>query len=146
MLALIGIIRWRIRCATYMQMAQIAQRSAIFWTHPTRKIGVVQMLISRELRHVLEYAQTLPDGFLSLWRQIAPRGQNVIFNMIALLRRHLLPHPLAVAHILLLLRRQLPKALLVLEHSLSLFGAEVLLVIFIGIVIILPAPRILPIS
>jgi hypothetical protein len=129
-----------------MQMAQIAQRSAIFWTHPTSKVGVVQMLISRELRHVLEHTQTLLDGFLSLWRQIAPRGQHVIFNMIALLRRHLLPHPLAVAHILLLLRRQLPKALLVLEHSLSLFGAEVLLVIFIGIVIILPAPRILPIS
>ena len=97
------------------------------------------MLIASELGHVLENAQTLLDGFLSLRRQIAPRWQHFIFNVIALLRRHLLPHALAVAHILLLLRRQLPKALLILEHPLSLFGTEALLVISVGIVIVLPA-------
>ena len=112
MLALLRIIRWRIRCAAYVQMAQIAQRSAVFWAHTASKVGVVQMLVARELRHILENAQTLLDGLLSLWRQIAPGWQHFIFNVIALLRRHLLPHPLAVAHILLLLRRQLPKALL----------------------------------
>jgi hypothetical protein len=129
-----------------MQMAQIAERSAVFWAHTTSKVGVVQMLVARELRHILEHAQTLFNGLLPLGRQITPGWQYVIFNVIALLRRHLLPHPLTVAHILLLLRRQLPKALLILEHSLSLFGTEVLLIIFIGIVVILPTPRILPVS
>ena len=97
------------------------------------------MLIASELGHVLENAQTLLDSFLSLRRQIAPSRQHFIFNVIALLRRHLLPDALAVAHILLLLRRQLPKALLILEHPLSLFGTEALLVISVGIVIVLPA-------
>jgi hypothetical protein len=137
--ALAGIIRWRIRGAAYVQMAQIAQRSAVFFAHATSEVGIVQMLVARELRHVLENAQTLLDGFLSLRRQIAPRWQHFIFNVIALLRRHLLPYPLAVAHVLLLLRRQLPKALLILEHPLSLFGAQALLVISITVVTILPA-------
>ena len=114
MLALVRIIRWRIRGATYVQMAQIAQRSAVFWAHAASEVRVVQMLIARELRHVLKNAQTLLDSFLSLRRQIAPSRQHFIFNVIALLRRHLLPDALAVAHILLLLRRQLPKALLIL--------------------------------
>jgi hypothetical protein len=49
-------------------MAQIAQRGAVFFAHTARKVGVSQMLIARELRHVLEDAETLLDGFLSLWR------------------------------------------------------------------------------
>jgi hypothetical protein len=120
-------------------MAQIAERSAIFFAHTPSKVGVVQMLVACELRHILKNAQTLLDGFLSLWRQIAPRRQHFIFNVIALLLRHLLPYPLAVTHVLLLLRRQLPKALLILEHPLSIFGAEALLIISIGIVIVLRA-------
>jgi hypothetical protein len=122
-----------------VQMAQIAQRSAVFCAHTASKVGVLQMLIASELGHVLENAQALLNGFLSLWRQIAPRWQHFIFNVIALLLRHLLPHTLAVAHVLLLLRRQLAKALLILEHPLSLFGAQALLVISVAIVIILPA-------
>lgn len=72
------------------------------------------MLVARELGHILENAKTLLNGFLSLRRQIAPGRQHFIFNMIALLLRHLLPNVLAVAHVLLLLRRQLLKALLIL--------------------------------
>ena len=97
------------------------------------------MLITCELGHVLKNAQALLDGFLSLWRQIAPVRQHFILNVIALSRRHLLPDPLAVAQVLLLLWRQLPKAFLILEHPLSIFGTEArLLVISIGIVIVLP--------
>jgi len=97
------------------------------------------MLVARELGHILENAQTLLDGFLSLWRQIAPIRQHVILNVIALLRRHLLPDTLAVAQVLLLLRRQLAKASLILEDALSLFGAEALLIISVAVVTILPA-------
>jgi hypothetical protein len=139
-LVLVGIIRWRVRGATYVQMAQIAQRSAVFCAHTAGKVGVVQMLIARELRHVLEYAEALLDGFFSLWRQSAPVRQYIILNVIALLRRHLLPNTLTVPHVLLLLRRQLPEASLILEHPLSIFRAETRrLVISVGIVIVLPA-------
>ena len=137
--SLVGIIRWRVRCAAYVKMAQIAQRGAVFFAHPASKVRVVQMLVARELRHILENAQTLLDGFLSLRRQSAPIRQHFIFNVIALLLGHLLPDPLAVAHVLLLLRRQLPKALLILQHPLLLFGAEPLLVISVAVVTILPA-------
>jgi hypothetical protein len=112
--SLVGIIGWQIWGATHVKMAQIAQHDAVFRAHTTRKVRVVQMLIARELGHILENAQTLLDGFLSLRRQSAPIRQHFIFNVIALLLRHLLPDPFAVAHVLLLLRRQLPKALLIL--------------------------------
>jgi len=135
-----GIIGWRVRGATNVQMAQIAQRSAVFFAHTARKVGVVQVLIARELGHVLEHAQALLDGFLSLRRQIAPGRQHIIFNVIPLLLGHLLPNSLAVAHVLLLLRRQLPKAFLILEHPLAIFGTEALLVISKAIVIVLRAP------
>jgi hypothetical protein len=137
---LIGIIHRRFGGAAHVQMAQIAQCSAVFRAHAPSKIRVPQMFIARELRHVLENAQALLDGFLSLWRQIAPGRQHFIFNVIALLRRHLLPHTLTVAHVLLLLWGQLPKASLILEHPLLIFGAEaLLLIVSIRIVIVLPA-------
>jgi hypothetical protein len=48
---------------------------------------------------------------------------------------------------LLLLWGQLPKASLILKHPLLIFGAEaLLLVISVGIVVVLPTPRILPVS
>ena len=58
--------------------------------------------------------------------------------MVALLLRHLLPDMFAVAQVLLLLRRQLPEALLILEDALAIFGAEPLLVISVAVVTILP--------
>ena len=139
MFALVGIIRRRIRGATHVQMAQIAQRGAVFCAHPASKVGVVQMLVARELRHVLKNAEALLDGFLSLWRQSAPVRQYIILNVITLLRRHLLPDTLTVPHVLLLLRRQLPEASLILEDALSIFRAEALLVISVTVVTILPA-------
>jgi hypothetical protein len=54
-------------------MAQIAQHGAVFNAHTARKVRVVQMLVSRELGHILEDSETLLDGFLSLRWQSAPR-------------------------------------------------------------------------
>lgn len=123
-----------------MQMAQIAQCSAVFRAHAPSKIWISQMIIACELRHVLENAQALLDSFLSLRRQIAPIRQHIILDVIALLRGHLLPHPLTVAHVLLLLRGQLPKTSLILEHPLLVLVTEALrLIVSIRIVIILRA-------
>jgi hypothetical protein len=122
-LPLARIICGRVRSSPDVQMAQIAQRSAVFFAHPPSEVGVSEMLIARKLRHVLKNTQALLNRFLPLRRQIAPGRQHLIFDVIALLGSHLLPHSLAVAQVLLLLRRQLPKASLILEHPLSIFGA-----------------------
>jgi len=66
-MALARIIRRRVRGAADVEMAQVVQRGAVFFAHTARKVGISQMLIARELRHVLENAKTLLDGFLSLW-------------------------------------------------------------------------------
>lgn len=50
---LVRTIRWRIRSAADVEMAQIAQRGAVFFAHTPREVGVSQMLIARKLRHVL---------------------------------------------------------------------------------------------
>jgi hypothetical protein len=49
----------------------------------------------------------------------------------------------ALAHVLLLLRRQLTKALAILQNALAVFGAEALLLVPIASVIIFRATRIL---
>jgi hypothetical protein len=81
----------------------------------------------------------LLDGFLALWRQISPSRQNVILDVIALLRSHVLPHTAAITHVLLLLRRQLPEALLILQNALPLFRAKPLLAP-VGAIIIFRTP------
>jgi hypothetical protein len=145
-LPLTGIICWRVRSSADVQMAQVAQRSAVLFTHPPGEVGVSEMFIARKFGHVLKNSQALLNRFLPLRRQIAPVRQHIIFNVIALLGSHLLPHSLPVAHVLLLLRRQLPKASLILEHPLSIFGAEALwLPVCVGTVIVLGASGILPI-
>lgn len=127
-----------------MEVAEVAQRGAVLVAHTASKVWIVEVLVTRRLGHVLKNAQALLDGFLALGRHVAPIGQYFILNVVALLRRHLLPDAVAVAHILLLLRRQLPEALLILDHALALFGAEPsLLVTSVGTVVILRASRVL---
>lgn len=97
------------------------------------------MSIARRFRHVLQHTQALLDSLLPLLRQIPPRRQHVVLDMFALLRRHLLPHPPAFPHVLLLLRRQLPEALLILYHPLAVFRAQAILLLAVATIVILPA-------
>jgi len=112
-----------------MQMAQIPQGGPVFVAHPACERRIIQVSVASRFRHVLQHTQALLNSLLPLLRQIPPRRQYVVLDMVALLRRHLLPHPSAFPHVLLLLRRQLAEALLILDHSLAIFGAQAILLL-----------------
>jgi hypothetical protein len=114
----------RVGSAADVKVTEVAQGGAIFLAHAAGKVWVLEVAVPGGLRHVLEHAQTLLDCFLALWRHVAPGRQNFILDMVALMRRHLLPDAIPVAHVLLLLRRQLPEALLILHHPLAFLGAQ----------------------
>jgi hypothetical protein len=106
------------RRAAHMQMAQIAQRALIFFAHPARKVRIIQPLIPRRLRHILQHPQPLLNRLAALRRHLLPFRQHIVAHVIALLRRHLLPHLRALLQLFLLHRRQIPQPLLVLRKSL----------------------------
>src|SRR5450432_2541698 len=101
------------------------------------------MAIAGVLRHVPENPQALFNSFLTLWRHVAPGGQHIILDVVALPRGHLLPDAAAFTHILLLLGRQLPEALAILQHPLAVFGAEALLLVAIASAIVFRAAGVL---
>lgn len=53
----------RIRRA-HMHMAQVTQHGFIFLAHTASKVGVIQMLIPRRFRHVLQHIQSALDRAL----------------------------------------------------------------------------------
>jgi hypothetical protein len=120
-----------------MEMAEVAQGGAIFVSHAAGKVWIVEVTVARVLGHVLQNTEALLNGFLALRRHVAPGRQNIVLDVIALLRSHLLPDAATLAHILLLLRRQLAEALAILQDALAVFGAKALLLVTITSVIIL---------
>lgn len=134
----------RIRRAADVQVAEITQSGAIFIAHSASEVWIGEMLVASPLWHVLQNTEALLDGLLARRRQIAPHGQHLVPDVIALLRRHLLPHPAPFAHFLLLLRGQLLEALAVLQDALPFFRTQaLLLVISVAAVIVACAARIL---
>src|SRR5580698_7268299 len=71
----------RIGRSANMQMTQIPQRRLIFVAHS-----------ARGLRHILQYAQSLPNRLPPILRHLLPLRQHIIPNMTLLLRRQ--PAPL----------------------------------------------------
>jgi hypothetical protein len=126
-----------------VEVTEVAQGGAIFVGHAAGKVWIVEVAVARVLRHVLENAEALLDGFLALRGHIAPGGQDIILDVIALLRSHLLPDVSALTHVLLLLGRQLAESLTILQNALPVFGAEALLLAAIASVIIFRAARML---
>src|SRR5712692_1531050 len=108
-----------------MQVAQIAECIFVFFPHTLREIRVIQMLIPRRLRHILQHRQPVLDRPLPVRRQLFPPGQNIILDVRLLLWRHLLPHASALAHLLLLLRWQLPETPLVLPQPHSFIRRQI---------------------
>src|SRR5580704_1404241 len=109
----------------HVQVAQIPQRRPIFLAHPARKIRIVQPLVPRILRHILQHTQSLPDRLLAIRRHLSPTRQHIRPDVLALLRCHPVPHLRAIPQHLLLSRRQTPQTLLVLQHSLPLLRSHV---------------------
>jgi hypothetical protein len=102
-------------------MAQIPQHLLVFFAHAARKVWIVQMLIARRLRHILQHPEPVLDRPLPVRRQLLPPGEHIILDVRLLLRSHALPHFGAPPHVVPLLRRQLLEASLILLQPLALF-------------------------
>src|SRR5258707_8316915 len=107
-----SFVRWVRRA--HMHVAQVAQHGFVFFAHAAREIRIIQMLVARRLRHVLQHAQSLPDRLLLVGGQLPPLREQVILDMPLLFRRQLSPLSLTIANLLLLLRRQTSEILIVL--------------------------------
>ena len=79
------------------------------------------MLIARRLRHILQHRQPVLNRPLPVRRHLLPPGEHIIPDVRLLLRSHALPHFRAPPHVVLLLRRQLFEASLILLQPLALF-------------------------
>ena len=108
-----------------MQVAQIPQRRSILFVHPTREVRIVQPLIPCRFRHVLQHTQPLLNRLPTLRRYLLPFRQHFIANVVALLRRHLLPDLRSLAQLLLLLWRKLFELLFISLESLALFRRKI---------------------
>jgi hypothetical protein len=110
-------------------MAQIAQRCPVFIAHASGEIRIVQPLISRGLRHILQHAQPLLNRVPAVRRQLLPSRQHIVSHVSTLLWRHAIPYPRAIAHILLLARAKPVKSLFVLNHSSLILLAQIVKVL-----------------
>jgi hypothetical protein len=111
----------RIGRSADVQMAQIPKRGFIFLAHAAREVRIAQMLIARRLRHILQHRQPVLDRPLPVRRHLLPPGEHLILDVRLLLLSHALPHFGAPPHVVLLLRRQLFEASLILLQPLALF-------------------------
>ena len=87
-----------------MQMAQVVQHRFIFFAHTAREVRIIQVLVARGFRHVFQHVQPASNGPLPVRRQLLPSRQDIVLDVIPLLRRQSAPDPLPVAQLLLLLR------------------------------------------
>ena len=104
-----------------MQMAPISECGFIFLAHAPREVRIVQMLIARRLRHILQHREPVLDRSLAIRRQLLPPGQHIVLHVRLLLRSHTLPDFGAPAHVVLLRGRELVEASLILLQPLTLF-------------------------
>src|SRR6476660_6513707 len=107
----------RVRRSPDMQVAQIPQRRPVVIAHPTRKVRLVQPLVTRRFRHILQHAQPLLNRLPAFRRHLLPSRQHFVAHVVALRRGHLLPDSRPLAKLLLLLWRKLPESSLVLLES-----------------------------
>jgi hypothetical protein len=107
-------------------MAQVPKRGLVILAHPPREIRIIQVLVPRGLRHVLQHAQALLDGALAIWRHLLPPGQDIIADVLPLFRSQLTPHLSALLQFLPLSGWQLIEFLLILQYFLFVFLAQIL--------------------
>ena len=98
-----------------MLMGQVSQHVLVFFTHAASEVRIIQVTVACVFRHVLQDAQAVLNRFLALRRHLLPFGKDVILDVLPLLRSHSAPLVRGSAHILLLLRRQVPELFLALR-------------------------------
>jgi hypothetical protein len=131
-------------------VAQIPQRGLLFIAQAACEIRVVQALIARGFRHVLQDAELLLDDLLAIPGHLAPAGQNIALDVLALLRsevapggfflaqvgllrgRHAIPLIELLANLTLLVRRQILKGMAVLQNVLPLLRRKIAHLVYPG--------------
>ena len=73
--------------ATYMQVTQVMQRGPLLVAHPASEVGIVESLVARRFRHVLQHAELLLHHLLAVPRHLPPTRQDIILDVIALVGR-----------------------------------------------------------
>jgi hypothetical protein len=108
-----------------MQMTQVPQRRLIIIAHSARELRIIQPLIPRGLRHILQHAQSLPNRLPPILRHLLPLRQYIIPNMILLLRTE--PAPLLSSPVQFLFLRwsEIPVLVVVLENLLPVLRWQI---------------------
>src|SRR5438876_1369362 len=104
----------RVRRA-HVQVAQVAQHGLIFFAHAPREIRVIQVLVPRRFRHILQNTQPLLNRPSSAIRQLFPLRRQIIPDMVLLLRRQFIPLVNAPIYLLPLCRSKIPFLVVVLD-------------------------------
>jgi hypothetical protein len=100
-----GLFVGRFGSAGHVSVAEVMQHGSFLVGHATGEVRIVQALITRGFRHILQDAELLFHHLLAVPRHLAPARKYVILDVVALLRREIPPGLLALAKVGALLRR-----------------------------------------
>lgn len=121
-----GLLVRRIGRRADVRVAQVLQHGSFVVVHAAGKIRIVEPLIPRGLRHVLQHAKLLLHHLLTVPRHLLPLGPDIILDVLLLFRGQIPPGLFLLAEIgLLRFRKVIP--LIELLANLGLFiGREIL--------------------
>lgn len=88
------------------QGIQVTKDLALVRVEAMQKTLVVQRRLALRITHPAQHTQPAEKQLLARRRQRLPFGQEVVLNVLALLRRHPFPDALAVAYGVALVRRE----------------------------------------
>lgn len=124
--------------SAYVRVAQVPQHGLLVITHAPREVRIVQALIPRGLRHMLQDTELLLDNLLAIPRRLPPLGKHVVLDVLLLfwrevspdlflltqigllIRRHAIPLAELLADLGLLIRREILKCFAVLQDLFAL--------------------------
>ena len=109
-----------------MLVGQVAQHGFVIFVHAAREVWIVQVLIPRRLRHVLQNVEPATDRSLAIRRKLPPLWQYVILDVILLIRRQSAPVFQAALNSLLFSRCPLLKVPIVIDRSLLFLRIQVI--------------------
>lgn len=87
-----------------MGMAQVAEHGPLVVGHTVSEIGIIEALIARGFRHVLQDAKLLLQHLLAIPGHLAPLGKHIVLDVVALARSEFSPSLLILAQAIALLR------------------------------------------
>lgn len=108
-----------------MQVAQISQRRPILVAHSFGELRIIQPLIPRELRHVLQNAESLPNRLPPIRRHLSPLWKHVVPDVALLYRRKPVPGCNPPLQFLSLRRRHSAEPIVIIEDSLLFLRAQI---------------------